>query len=1153
MRRTSRFSRAACLTFFVAALVAGGASTTPALAGHQRCSDSFHVDLAGMEPATLGQGVDERVEQLRDWLWQLLLARLEATNRLEGLLAGSVTRPLMRDDALAHVLDLPVGSTRAGIAEDGTVVVMVQEAAEDALREAVLEAIDQEMLHLDRAPRQALVYRYAIDEREGDAEMCRLGGFDARWIESRSQGFRRASLRTAGDLTSFLDGGVDLLSAQCTEQGLAVTGRTRPRARLAPITAEHVASLAPPPATTSYVPVEELGGFPELSTEQRDWLWNVIAMLRTASAQDLQAAKRDLDRQTWSMLAQVRAWQEQHPDVPTSHLLISWTLQNNGTSIGFSLDPKLRAKEAARELGKLIEASGSSTSLAALLHGWNVDPELAADLVLAVEKMGFLPQSPKDRARALKRQLAASSDQVALGILMKANYQSDSPEAALVAVLSELLREHSGYQCARYDGPLQGTLTGMTMFYTDLLMKLWAGDRFDSAPEGLIPGFESVPGHELSSAYCTEDEDTHPSTRAWLGLREEQYVRPGAERVRFAPVVTRVFARGSQYGSEYGAEVEAGAAMRRFYRWWNARYAQVAAWEPQYELLNQIMKWSVVAQTAGLSEHQGCLDFLDQIPVDRDQRFDKWVAGHEELRWRGPVPLVHRDEPTECIPLLRSRRFSKCGGEQTLIGGVSAASRATVAGKRVVAPSRSPQLGRLDSTSATKPWVSPYDGRVAYDAIVRPDGTLRKVELEPARRSFRAQVDTDQSQRGTRHGYGLRRGGQQEPVTGLNHERSLQRRELAASDAIDAGGSTLGVAHLHADDVTARMLRPHVTPGPATRMRTIGDEAATRLADGKTKLSDVAPDLPGVISAYRLPDERVLVELPGAAGGSPRYGVMSSSGGNRGPPALLTGRFGAPGHHGARGTVEVSLLADDAARAMLARGTRLQSREQATLTPITTALDDGDLLEAERALSRHVARGGDPAQAGELLAQHARRAVAQGKDTSGIEALQLRTSIKHGKPRAPARELGVLPADGTDFLVPRSHVNRYSDLANLPPGQNPAPTPGAPRRAFSARVVEESATFADVPSVVHVDGVEYVRLQRPGGVRPGVVRAVYIIDPCHEDDERDGSVTVACEGRRTARRAKEAQRQDLHRQACRDEKLAKKYGVTDCGRKSTRP
>src|SRR5262249_1082562 len=39
------------------------------------------------------------------------------------------------------------------------------------------------------------------------------------------------------------------------------------------------------------------------------------------------------------------------------------------------------------------------------------------------------------------------------------------------------------FQCARYDGPLRGTQVGMTLFYTDLLAKLWASvDYGHSAP-----------------------------------------------------------------------------------------------------------------------------------------------------------------------------------------------------------------------------------------------------------------------------------------------------------------------------------------------------------------------------------------------------------------------------------------------------------------------------------------------------------------------------------------------------------------------------------------------------------------------------------------------------------------------------------------------
>jgi hypothetical protein len=1107
-----RFLRAACLGFFMAALVPHGACGGPVqIDSARQCSDdSFSIDLTEMEEANIGQDPAERLEQLRDWLWPLLLARLEATTDLEGLLVGSATQPLIRDDALAHVLDLHVGSTRSGIAKDGTVVVMVQDADETAMLEALLEAIDQEAMHLGKTPQQVVVYRYVIDERAGYAHLCPFGTFDAGWIKAQGHGFRRATVRTTRDLEWFLDGGVDLLSAQCTEQGLEITGRSRPRARNAPITVDHVAPLYHPPIT-NYVPSRQLGvSLADFSTEEQQWFSDMAFHFEAGGAPNVEPD----DDAMWAMFFQFLRWQQRYPEVAASELLLSWVVQRQAhQDPGFSLDPKIRASEAAGNLELLLRAFKDPLQLAALLDSWNVEPNQAAGLVQTIEMFEHWPDSFREHLLALQRELASSSDHEALGVLLKARDQ----ERPFFAAAANLLEEHSVYQCARYDGPLQGTHTGMTMFYTDLLMKVWAGDRFDSAPEELIPGFESVAGHELSSAYCSEEESKYPSTRAWLGLRDEQYTRPGIGHVRFAPVVTRVFARGSQYGAGYGEEVEANARMRRFYQWWNAHYARVAAWEPQYELLNQIMKWSVVTQMAALSEHQDCLRFLNQVPVERGQRFDQWIDKHEELRWRGPVPLLQRDdEPTECLPLLRSRWFPTCGGEMYLTGGVSAASKATVASKRVMKQSRAPQLSRIEAMSSGRPKVS-YGGRVKYDSITRPDGTLRNVELDPARRSFRAKVDAGQSQRGARHHYGVNRGGERQPVTGLKNERGLHQGRLGASDEFDASDTTIGVAHLQADDVTGPMLRPQVTPGPAAQMRSIGEAAARRLADGTKSLPEVAPDLSGVANAYGLPENRVLLELTGSSTGVRKYALMSSSGGNRGPPALLTGRYGGPGNQGGRGMVEISLISDEAARPMLAQATKLMRSHHVGLAPIRHALDAGDLARAEQAIADTLARGGERVSVNATLARAHRHAVRQGMDTSGIEALQLRTSIKYGKPHAPVRESNVLPADGTEFLVPRARASQYVDLANLPPGQSPVLRPGVPRYAFSARAVDGSSRFSNVPSVVRVDGVDYVRLQRPGGMARGVVRTVYIIEPCHRAGEGRDNASVACHGRTTAR------------------------------------
>ncbi|HWN68689.1 MAG TPA: hypothetical protein VNM90_13725, partial [Haliangium sp.] len=829
VKRGWRVASALGLGILLIGLTAQAAPPAASLA--TQCSgDDFQVDLAGLEDANLAQDPEERVEQLRDWIWPVLAARLEATAGLEGLLIGSATQPLLRDDALAHVLDHPVGSTRSGIARDGTVVVMVQVEEPAAMQEALLEAIDQESLHLGAVPRRTLVYRYAIDARTDQAALCRLGSFDARWIESQQQGFRRATVRQARDLGSFLDGGVDLLSAQCTASGLEVTGRVRSRTRTAPMTVEHVASLY----QIQYVPIEQLGvSRAQLSAEDAAWLAQVASLVENVGERELRQAKAELDPDIWNMLVHVRAWRQRHPRVSTEDLLLSWMAQRElGQRLGFSLDPKIRARDVVRDIDALVEALGDARKLAALLYAWRVDPEQAEVLVRFIEEEGLAGSLARSLAE-LRGTLRQSSDHDALGILAKAMNMQGSDQQVVVAATAGLLKEHAAYQCARYDGPLQGTRTGMTMFYTDLLMKLWGGDRLDAAPDGLIPGFESVVAHDLSAAHCTEEEEKYPHTRAWLGLREEQYAREDAQRVRFAPVTTRVFSLGSALGAGYSEEVEAGAYMRRLHRWWNAHYARVAEWEPQYELLNQIMKWSVVVQAAALAEDQSCMGFLDQVPVDRSQRFDQWVERSPDLRWRGPVPLVKQgDEPTECLPVLRTRSFSHCGSDGDLSGGVSAASKATVAAKSVVRARRAPEVGRLDNMSPAAPKLAP-DGRLRYDAVSRPDGKLTGVEIDPGKRTLSAHVDTAQSQRGKGHSYGVGGKDGERQVTGVKKWWRLDKGKLEGRDTLDARQSTFGVAHLRADDVAGRVVHPRVTPEATAQMRSIGEEAARLLDGGK--------------------------------------------------------------------------------------------------------------------------------------------------------------------------------------------------------------------------------------------------------------------------------------------------------------------------------
>jgi hypothetical protein len=1122
----------------------GAPRARPGEITNQCHGDSFRVDLADLMDARPDGHPDERVEQLRDWLWPVLLGRLEATTELRGLLVAVAPQPLVRDDALAHVLDQPVGRTRSVTATSGDVVVMVESGAPAAMHEAILEAIDQESLYQAATPPRAVVYRYAIDEGAAYADVCQLNTFEAAWIESQREGFRRATLRTAGDLEAFLHGGVDLLTAQCTADGLDVTGRGRPRVGKAPITVEHVAALYRP-RKIDYVPTAKLGVSGDgLRDEFEDWF--ALAKLAIDYPGVLGDRESKLGEEWATMRHEILAWKKAFPRVETEELLLSWIMQRKDP--GFSLDPKLRSRDAARSTQSMLASLDDPRQIAGLLYSWNVQPQRATSFVSRLGGGGDRAGLRQGLA-AVRDNVTSSSDDEALGIMNRTMRLSGSNDRELIADAAFLMKEHDGYQCARYDGYLRGTRVGMTMFYTDLLMKLWSDDYNNSAPEDLVPGFESVVGHDLSGAYCTKEERAQ-TTRAWLGLREEQYARETKERVRFAPVATRMFARSSAYGAGYSEEGEADPENRRFYNWWNARYGRVAEWEPQYELLNQIMKWSVVAQVAALSEHESCLGFLDHVPVGRDHRFDKWVAAGKDLRWRGPVSLVHaQEEPTECLPLIRSRSYARCGGENYWVGGVSGAQKDQVAAKPLRRLERARPLGRIDSRSAQPPVVA-SDGRVTYDAVAKADGKLEQVTIDPDKRTFTAQVDKAQPQRGARHSWSA--GGEAGQVTGVNKSWNLDRGKLAGHDKVNGD---FGVAHLEVGDVAGPVVKLRITELPVARGRRMSEEAAARIGDGKTRLADVVADLPGVKKAWKdNAADTVLVEISDA-GGPPKYGLMTSSQGIRGPPDSLIGRFGST--RGGK-AVETVLVHEADVRPLLGDG-RFTPIPDGNIGRLRFQLDDalaaGDTARSWQLMSELRAHDpmGQTSIKGAITAAR-RRAARVGKDTRRYDNLQMQASIQLDRPARPVREQNVLPADGTDFYVPQSHVAQYTQHAALPPGTDPVTGPGTALPSFYARIMEEAPGPARLPEVVRVNKTEWVRVRRPGGGRPMTPRRVYIVHPCQTSEDDSSDTSVPCHGRSAARKNEQSYRQYLLREACSlGDEQALALGVNDCGALRSKP
>ena len=250
-------------------------------------------------------------------------------------------------------------------------------------------------------------------------------------------------------------------------------------------------------------------------------------------------------------------------------------------------------------------------------------------------------------------------------------------DLALLYDLLQSLQAKDSYQCGRYDGEFQGTRVSMTLFYTDLLMKLWSFKYKGAAPP--IQGFVSETAFDVSPIYW-ERQRKYNATRYWLGLRADAFnFDQSGNTIDLAPIATRIFDASSSPLLP-GKEVPATFSSARFSSWWNDHFEEVANYEPQYHRLNEIMKWSLVLQWMQ-SSNSPLLSELSGQNIASNIRFDTWIRTTPALRANPELPFLKTKrtaESTECLSLIESDPFYFMEGVYHFSGGVSLAERGQV-------------------------------------------------------------------------------------------------------------------------------------------------------------------------------------------------------------------------------------------------------------------------------------------------------------------------------------------------------------------------------------------------------------------------------------------------------------------------------------------
>lgn len=306
----------------------------------------------------------------------------------------------------------------------------------------------------------------------------------------------------------------------------------------------------------------------------------------------------------------------------------------------------------------------------------------------------------------------------------------ETPEAELAAsglptdrtqlwALHTYLRSGSAYGQARYDGGLEGTEVGMTLFYTDYVTKDWVNGVGKGVPADAVAGFEPDTSATTPWSQCEnlDEGSTSTSGRLWFGQNDAAYsTRPGTISIGAQP--TRLFTRSD--GSS-GSEVEADYVAGRGLRWWDRHFQAVADYEPQYQRLDQIMRWSAALDWLG-RDKASLLPAPAEAGSD-DLRFADWYRARTDLRERGPIRFV--DPPAakeESVLTVPARRHEDCG-LLAVNGGVSLANlteRQALSGVDFGAdlPAGVRRAGLYDTKSASDPKTG--------------DGSMKQLSIDDA-------------------------------------------------------------------------------------------------------------------------------------------------------------------------------------------------------------------------------------------------------------------------------------------------------------------------------------------------------------------------------------------------------------------------------------
>jgi hypothetical protein len=683
-----------------------GDGTTASFA-HLSVGETRTVDFAIDEATRSRLTAREQADQLRDWLLFTVVSDA-------GLTADELNRalydvPTIRHGHMRPVANFEYGTVRSCFIGNDRVVTVIPRVADDARRRDLLAHIgDEHRKNLGTAPGKLLVFEYELEPARLLATLTRRPDLDGRELFSAAYGYQERLIGAAGDLGEFLQHADDVTFARLEPRGLRLGGRKLQQYR--GLRAEDVAAVwqAQRKLRASLEAVES-----RFKSEQDDvrkkWQAKLDALnARQRADTDLPGTFRVPSTPGGSpgdLFPGLNGGDDATKDDDLEALARAFQQRSARRSRRFAAPADGEASSTAAEIQAAYDREAEELARRQALEyrgmhltdhtGFSLDPDYDYDGLQA-----WFAGKPSERLKTLASRpgapiTAAEVDEAARGLrgaagehrvvpllklLDKAKRGFSSPLGALVVEgINHDVRNKFQYQAARYDGDLQGTEVGMVLFYTDLLAKLWVSVDY-SAPRDVIAEFRTGPDGGVPPVFKAETI-TQPSTRLWFGPEDRAYqLLTNRTGVVLARCATRIYAASSDPLTP-GVEVPPTYQADRRMGWWNDHFEEVAAYEEEYERLNEYIKWSVILGWLEAQDAMDRLGFLRDVSVDHSAWFPDWVKKHPELRFKQweRVPFFERgakNSRTESLPILESRPFANFGEKPaswTISGGVSGA------------------------------------------------------------------------------------------------------------------------------------------------------------------------------------------------------------------------------------------------------------------------------------------------------------------------------------------------------------------------------------------------------------------------------------------------------------------------------------------------